>query len=135
MRFQNVFIYIINTYDGYEEEANGLLIPPMLLQPFVENAIQHGMTGMKDNAGRIRISILKEAKALRCTIEDNGTGDARTRQKDPAKKSSLSTTITRERLSLLSRQSGTPASLDITQRSQSGGCGMLVTLVIPFQEG
>ncbi len=133
IRFRNVFTYTIDTYEGYAEEAPDLLIPPMLLQPFVENAIHHGMAGMKDNMGCIRIGIYKESPSLlRFTIEDNGT-DKGQRQKDPAKKSSLSTTITRERLSLLSRQSGIPASLDIVRREPDDGGGMLVTLIVPFQ--
>ena len=133
VRFRNVFTYTIETYEGYGEEADELLIPPMLLQPFVENAIQHGMVGMKDNAGLIRISVQKDGKNLRFLIEDNGAEDNYTRQKDPYKKSSLSTTITRERLSLLSRQAGMPTSLDIVRRPQSSGGGMLVKMIIPFQ--
>ena len=133
VRFRNVFTYTIDTFEEYAEEADELLIPPMLLQPFVENAIQHGMVGMKDNAGIIRISIQKDAKNLRFLIEDNGQFDTHLRQTDPIKKNSLSTTITRERLALLSRQAGMPASLDIVRRSKSAGGGMLVTMVIPFQ--
>jgi hypothetical protein len=134
VRFRDVFTYKIDTYEGYAEEASGLLIPPMLLQPFVENAIHHGMSGMKDNAGHIRIGIQKKApNLLRVTIEDNGSDEGQARQKDSTKKISLSTTITRERLELLSRQSGKPATLDITRRPRSSGGGMLVTLVIPFQ--
>jgi LytS/YehU family sensor histidine kinase len=133
VRFRNVFTYTIDTYEGYADEADELLIPPMLLQPFVENAIQHGMAGMKDNAGKIRISIRKDAKTLRFLIEDNGQLETHLRQTDPVKKNSLSTTITRERLALLSRQAGMPASLDILRRPKSAGGGMVVTMVIPFQ--
>ncbi len=133
IRFRDVFDYEIDTYEGYEDEAAGLLIPPMLLQPFVENAVQHGMVGMKDNEGLIRIIIRKEAQNLRFVIEDNGLDEGKARQKDPAKKNSVSTTITRERLALLSRQLHMPASLDVIRRPLSQGGGMRVTLLIPFQ--
>jgi len=133
IRFRDVFTYHIDTYDEYENEAAGLLIPPMLLQPFVENAIHHGMVGMKDNEGFIRITIRKEAHNLRFIIEDNGLDEGIARQKDPEKKISVSTTITRERLALLSKQLHMPASLEIVRRPPSAGGGMRVTLLIPFQ--
>jgi len=131
VRFQNVFQYVIRRFDGFVDEANEVLIPPMLLQPFIENAIQHGMSGKKNNEGLIEIELKKADKVIVCIIIDNGTG-VKVKQ-DLGPKNSLSTIITRERLELLSRQMGTPASLEILNRNANEGGGTLVRLIIPFQ--
>ncbi|MEO6833720.1 MAG: histidine kinase [Chitinophagaceae bacterium] len=132
VRFQDVFTFEINYFEGFKEEADEILIPPMLLQPFVENAIQHGMRGKANSEGRISVNIQKEGKMLRCIISDNGEG--KMPENESFKKNSFSTTITRERLELLSRQSGKVASVDIKTAAENDGKGTVVTLVIPFQE-
>jgi tetratricopeptide (TPR) repeat protein len=48
-------------------------IPPLILQPFVENAIKHGLQS-KEEMGHIRIKIFMEGEALKCIVEDNGVG-------------------------------------------------------------
>lgn len=69
-RFPDRFSYTIhNTI----QTNNELLIPPMLLQPFVENAIIHGFGGM-ETKGHLKISLHKEKEYLVCVIEDNGKG-------------------------------------------------------------
>ena len=51
-------------------------IPPMILQPFVENSVRHGMGYRKDMLGKITISIALKDEMLICIIEDNGVGRA-----------------------------------------------------------
>lgn len=126
MRFDNSFDYTIEVYDGYAEEE--LLLPPMLLQPFVENAIQHGLRNLGQK-GMLHISIRRQDRALLCVIEDNGNG-APSLPEHSQQKKSLSTIITRERLAILSQETGVPASLDV---SGSRGTGTKVTLQIPFR--
>ncbi|NML24097.1 histidine kinase [Pseudoflavitalea sp. G-6-1-2] len=129
MRFEGVFDYEVQAWPGYEEE--GLLIPPMLLQPFAENAILHGMKQLQ-HKGHIAVSIQKEANVLRCIIEDNGTGLQSGSASQPGK-SSLSTTITRERLEILSRQTGYAAGITITNRGNEHS-GTTVILTIPYRK-
>ena len=47
--------------------------PPMLIQPFVENSIEHGFLGAKYQ-GEINIKLSLQNKWFSCIIEDNGTG-------------------------------------------------------------
>lgn len=54
-------------------DQKAILIPPMLLQPFVENAILHGFDGQQEK-GQLNIQVQKINKALHCIIEDNGSG-------------------------------------------------------------
>lgn len=113
---------------GSEEK---ILIPPMLLQPFTENAILHGFAGQKEK-GQINISIKKNHKALYCIIEDNGKGFQGTETN--SHKRPLSTIINQERLAILSRQTKTIAKLTIVDKKATAGePGVRVELILPYQ--
>lgn len=123
------FDYEISLFDSFAESS--LLIPPMLLQPFVENAILHGIKNSAQK-GKVSIRIDKLPDTLSCRIEDNGVGLESADSK--GEKRSVSTAITRERLQLLARQTGKQASLDIYDKSSVGeGQGVVVLLTIPFK--
>jgi hypothetical protein len=72
MRFEDKFNYTIdvdaslNTSETY--------IPPMLLQPFIENSIRHGIRLKDNNEGLIAIKIKEEAHFIVCRLIDNGIG-------------------------------------------------------------
>ncbi|MDP2388000.1 MAG: histidine kinase [Bacteroidota bacterium] len=73
LRFENVFTYEV-TIDGSIEEGD-FLMPPMMLQPYIENSIWHGIMHLdKSVNGKISISISSEEKTLIVVIEDNGVG-------------------------------------------------------------
>jgi len=55
------------------EEDDLVFIPPMLLQPFVENSIEHGFKNL-DYHGQLDIALGLKGKFIHCTIEDNGNG-------------------------------------------------------------
>lgn len=71
LRFEDQFEVIIKTDDRVD--INKTEIPSMLLQPFVENAIIHGLNYKKEK-GLLLISFSEQDKALLCVIEDNGIG-------------------------------------------------------------
>jgi tetratricopeptide (TPR) repeat protein len=102
IRFKNPFSYKINVASGIDEKTT--LIPPLILQPFIENAIKHGFRD-SEKPCRLKIEVKIENEMLVCIIEDNGVG----RQKNSNiknisgfKKESLGIKITEERLHLLS---------------------------------
>ncbi len=72
LRHENKFKTIINI----EEEllSNDYKVPPLVIQPFVENAILHGLKNREDNAGLLQIEIKKVAGKIEYTIKDNGIG-------------------------------------------------------------
>lgn len=70
-RFRERFNYEIVVEPGINPKE--LLIPPMLLQPYVENAIVHGIAGI-EGKGKVSVSFVKVGNSIRCTIEDNGIG-------------------------------------------------------------
>jgi len=71
LRFDHKFGYKINIGEGVDTSL--LKISPMLLQPFVENAIEHGLKSVK-NKGELQINISKEGELYHIEISDNGKG-------------------------------------------------------------
>ena len=71
IRFEHKFSFSINS-DGIEKDIYS--IPPMILQPYIENAIRHGVRNRDDDNGKISIDIEKNKDYLICKISDNGIG-------------------------------------------------------------
>ena len=79
-------------------------IPTMILQPFIENAINHGLVYSKNNEGVLSIHFSLSEEYVRCTIEDNGIGRekaAELKQKSLKSYQSQATQITAERIQSL----------------------------------
>jgi LytS/YehU family sensor histidine kinase len=128
--FNDQFDYEIEV-EGVSDQAT-ILIPPMLLQPFAENAILHGFADQQEK-GQINICIKKTPGSLNCMIEDNGRG-LQGAEIIGNHKRSLSITINQERLAILSRQTKTVAQLTIVDKKETvGKPGVRVDLILPFQ--
>lgn len=96
-------------------------IPPMLLQPFVENAVIHGLRHL-DRPGKIRVEFKVEGAILECRICDNGVGrekaiQIRSQQDQHHKSTAL--IVTQERLDILNKDSGI-RSLEILDLEKDG---------------
>jgi ligand-binding sensor domain-containing protein/anti-sigma regulatory factor (Ser/Thr protein kinase) len=83
LRFEDKFDYKIEVATGIDKEQ--FFVPAMLLQPYVENAIRHGMRFLENKKGQININVNKENNFLVCEIDDNGIG----REKAAALKSKM----------------------------------------------
>ncbi|OMP32480.1 tetratricopeptide repeat protein [Mangrovimonas sp. DI 80] len=126
-RFSNKFSYSINTDKNIDPQNT--LIPPLILQPFIENSIIHGFK-KKDNDGMINISFTKENNIIICTVEDNGVGRVeKTIAEKEINKTSLGTKITKSRIDILNKQKNTNGSVEIIDKRQ----GTLVKVSIPLQ--
>jgi sensor histidine kinase YesM len=102
----------------------------MLIQPFVENAIEHGLKQLQ-GAGLLYVSLSIDETAnhsLLCTVTDNGNGLNAISSTNADKKKSLSTQITIQRLQLLSNQLKTKGEMNIQFGSETK-----VTLRIPYK--
>ncbi|MFT4523644.1 MAG: ligand-binding sensor domain-containing protein/two-component sensor histidine kinase [Bacteroidia bacterium] len=99
------FSYTVNIGEGVE--ANNVLIPPMMIQPFVENAIKHGVPD-KGLEGLIELSFsINNEEILECSIKDNGIGREKAAEKVRSKAKSHESTaiqVTSERLAILNRE-------------------------------
>jgi ligand-binding sensor domain-containing protein len=100
LRFEKPIEVILNVTSDIDQ--SGIRLPGMLIQPYVENAIWHGLLPLKDREGKLTISIAEEKDNLLISITDNGVGRSASggTQKDPERRS-YGMMITGERLKLL----------------------------------
>ena len=112
LRLRQSFTYKIRLAEGLD--ANNTEIPPMLLQPYVENAIWHGLMH-KEERGLITIELKTENNFLLCSIEDNGVGRKRSAElrSRKIKKTSMGMKITQERIDIINKAYSTDTSVRI----------------------
>ncbi len=136
MRFHEGFDYHISFKNKID--VGDVLIPPLILQPFCENAIWHGLM-QKEGAGRLEISLNMEDNVLHCSITDNGIGRKKAeeiRSKSVEKDKSLGLKITSDRLDLFNRNDGMQTSYNIEDLHEEDGnaCGTRVNLRIRYEQ-
>jgi ligand-binding sensor domain-containing protein len=135
LRFDNRFDYRLDIDPSIEQDF--IEIPPMLLQPYVENAILHGFMA-SDRPGLLLISLRINRDLLLCTIEDNGIGRAaaaKLLEQSGINRQSRGMMITRERLEVLNRQRKSNFSVKVTDLKDADGkaTGTRVEINIQFK--
>ncbi len=121
VRFTHKFDYHINVEDHMDTES--FLIPPMLAQPFIENAIEHGIKPMEIK-GLITISIQQRNDFINIEIEDNGVGRKKAGeilQKQDKDHKSMAIDITRRRIDVINRKSKHPVHFEIEDLYHDNG--------------
>ncbi len=132
LRFSNKFNF---TFDiDSQIDTSAIEIPPMLLQPFVENAVLHGIAE-KDDKGTINIGFKKKGNNIECTIEDNGIGRQKAMEHKQSSHKSTGMLVTEERLKIFSEKNNQEAKFSIVDLVDKLGnaCGTKVIVKIPFQ--
>jgi tetratricopeptide (TPR) repeat protein len=136
LRFDNKFDYFIEVDPGISSES--IAIPPMLAQPFIENAIEHGLLKKKEK-GKITIRFILKENFLLFEVEDDGIGREQAeelKQFGNGNHVSLATAITKERLSILNKGIRKKIILTIVDLKEPNGVnkGTKVIFNIPFIE-
>ena len=136
LRFKDSFDYGITFLNTMETDK--IFIPPLLLQPFCENAIWHGLMH-KEGQGRLNIEFSMKDNILHCTITDNGIGLEKSEEmksKSAEKEKSLGLKITTERLALLNREKGLHSFFEIENILDEDGnsAGTKINLKIGYKE-
>ncbi len=134
LRANNKFKYSIETDPEIDKENT--LIPPMLLQPFVENAILHGVQHKQD--GMIKIKVNKVNEMICCIIEDNGNEEQsglvlKTGESEMHK--SLGKKIISERLNVINQIKKVKTSVNIfdLKDAYNKPAGMRIELLLPLE--
>ena len=127
LRFNNGFICNFSVDENIETEM--IIIPPMLVQPFIENAIEHGVNHI-NGGGLIDISYTTEENYLIVRISDNGSGNKDNNSIKKEHKSS-STAITQSRLKNLNKGRKLKFSLEILYDTETNVEGTTVLIRIP----
>ncbi|MBD79207.1 MAG: hypothetical protein CL840_09830 [Crocinitomicaceae bacterium] len=132
LRFGNKFDFKIITSSSLEMES--LKIPSMLIQPFIENAILHGILPL-ESRGEIMLKVdIKDDNTLLATIRDNGVGRDYHKDKIGKKHKSHGLRITRERLQVFESLMGNKFNLEIRDLKDEEGKpkGTEIELMIPY---
>ncbi len=130
MRHPGMFDYRIRVEEGIN--TGEMTIPSMLLQPFVENAIIHGIAP-KQEEGFIDIALKREGDILTFTITDNGIGLSIARNKQKNKEhQSKAIEITRKRLEYINQQEEVSCTIEIRDDTDGSAIhGTVVSISLP----
>jgi len=138
LRFGSLFKYNIETDLSIEREL--VMIPPMIVQPFIENAVEHGFKGMLDG-GVLNVRFQMQDKRMVAIITDNGCGvkgaeihgemgSSDTIESSYKKHRSFAVEITRERLAVCGIKGD---NITIESPLSENGRGTRVTVIIPVK--
>ncbi len=133
LRFGDAFTYRIDI--GTEIDTTGISIPSMIIQPFIENAIKHGLLHKQGNKN-VEVRFVLDGEYIVCTITDNGVGrktsaDIKLRSKRPHQGFAIQ--ATKKRLDLLNDYHKEKIGVTITDMEEAGiATGTMVRLVLPY---
>ncbi|MFN1216062.1 histidine kinase [Chryseobacterium kwangjuense] len=128
LRWDEAFDYEIHIS---ENVSKSWVIPSLLIQPFVENAIKHGISALRNRKGHIMISFDHQDSTLCITIEDNGTG---IKNESLTRKNSFGLKLSRKRIKTFQQLFETDISLEIINLSEQKRQGTQVKLYItPYE--
>lgn len=135
LRFEQKFSYKIEVDRGIDTSI--LKVPPLIIQPYAENAIWHGLMNKKDK-GHLEISVYQEKNNLFCKISDDGIGRKRAteiKSKSSSPRKSVGMHITAQRIVMFQDQGESKNYLSVTDLvlpdGSAGGTEVLIT--IPFR--
>jgi len=125
IRFPEKFTYSVHSAEDVETEE--LLVPSMILQPFVENSIEHGFSGIT-YPGHVSVFFSVKDEQLLITITDNGKGLLKT-GKDNNEHISRASQIIRDRIYLLNIKLKSKAGFSI--ENNPAGVGVMAKIILP----
>ena len=130
LRFKDKFSYTIQVDEGLDTDS--LMIPNMLIQPQVENAVWHGLR-YKEESGVLVLTVSRNGDVVCFTVEDNGIGLKKSRELKTEHQKSLHSrgqTNTFERIELLNHLYHTKITMEIVDKD-GGDSGVVVRLRFP----
>lgn len=109
-------------------EPNNTLVPPLILQPFIENSIWHGIAP-KNGDGHIDIKIKKEGDMLKYVVDDNGVGQPKKNMREKKSNGSFGIKITKNRIDILSHLKNKKGSINLMDKPE----GVRVEITLPLE--
>ncbi|THU38292.1 hypothetical protein FAM09_16585 [Niastella caeni] len=133
MRYNNMFSYVVHVDEDIIQDE--VFMPGMMLQPYIENAIRHGIHHRNDDRGRVDISFNKKDNYIICTIRDNGIGRKNAqiiKTNDPREYQSHGMQLTQERIDLMNKNAKHKITVAITDHTDKEGMAAGTGIVIHF---
>ena len=125
LRLQHKFTYAIKVDNAIDQEDT--MVPPLILQPFIENSIWHGVA-KKNKEGHIDITVKRKGDLIQYVIEDNGVGRSKSTPIN-GKKTSMGVKIIRNRLDIINTMKHTNGTMNLVDATK----GYRIELTIPFE--
>jgi ligand-binding sensor domain-containing protein len=135
LRFKDKMDYIIDVDPALH--AGSCIIPPMLVQPFVENSMRHGLRHKQEAKGHIHVSFRKAGNRLEVVIQDNGIGRkkaARYKTSEHIEYQSKGMSLTADRMRMISAKYNDPIETEVFDLEDDSGraAGTRVVIKFPF---
>jgi LytS/YehU family sensor histidine kinase len=113
-------------------DTSCISIPPMLIQPFVENSIWHGLIPKKDGEKKLILSFTGYGSTIVCKVDDNGVGRNHLKlEKNTKNKTQLGTTLTLNRLANINLlEKSNKYSIEILDKEDEGGTTVVITIQV-----
>ena len=134
LRFGDKLNYTFDIEEGLDLSCT--MIPPLLIQPLVENSIKHGILPLKSSVGVICIRIYEQDKALYIEVRDNGIGLGTSENKKNATHESVGLESVRKRILQLSIMQRKEILFNISTTKDENGHNKwtIATISLPFSE-
>ena len=129
-RFKDKFDYKLHI--DHSVDMDDLVIPPMMIQPYIENAIWHGLR-YKDSSGNLDVQLSYQENTLKVEVKDDGIGRLKSKEiktKNQRKTSSTALKNIQERVHLFNHLHQLQVDVEITDLHENGS-GTVVTILIP----
>lgn len=135
MRFDNQFDYHFEIAENINSES--IQIPSMIIQPYIENAIWHGLLH-KETKGRLSITFKEKDGCIKVVVDDDGIGRKKAleiKSKQVLKKKSYGLQITEDRISILNKTQNSKTKISIIDKKDKNdsAIGTKVELLIPVK--
>ncbi len=135
MRFGNKFSYAFSIDETLDLKS--IMVPALIIQPFIENAIWHGIMP-KEDGGTVTATIRKMNNAIGCVIDDNGIGREISKQNkfkgEPSTHQSKGVHLTQARLDLDNTLNERNAHVEIIDKEDERGRASGTTVILTFKE-
>lgn len=134
LRFGDTLEIVMNIDPHLDQ--NGIRIPPMLIQPYIENALKHGLLHLQENR-KLLLQFEENNGFLKVTVHDNGVGRAKAKEiaKQKKKHQSFSSEATENRLQSMKNADGIYGSVEMIDLYDDGeAVGTKVIIQIPLAQ-
>lgn len=130
LRYENKFTASIRADESLLQDD--YKVPPLIVQPYVENAIQHGLKNRPGNNGKLLVTVARHPEHIEFVIEDNGVGRNLLKSRMPKQNSSYGMQMSSDRVRFFNNESS--ASVVVTDLKEHGeAAGTKVQVILKMQ--
>jgi ligand-binding sensor domain-containing protein len=136
LRFKEKMDYAVEVEPSLREEVDNIHIPPMLIQPYIENSMRHGLRHRTGGGGYIQVHVTRQSNDLVFVVEDNGIGReqaSRYKTREHIEYQSRGMSLTADRIRLINMNNGSSIRVRVIDLKNSQGEAAGTRVEIRFQ--